>query len=603
MDSLPAYHELDKDVATLVAPYLDTHDLYSGCLVCSHFNQIFGDYLWANPFRDLANRTKPCELVSRFLSASDCHNPEILKRVRIIDMRALHEIKRDRAHTSDYIIFGTHLKPELFFKFFKNFPNLNCVLLAPTCSEDYGILHGSELPSEYNDIPQLEFFSAAGCTTFNCSLILRQNITKHLIYLDASGTARSPNWRALFTIENLPNIRILKLRGLRLMDTMLPPIVTNSRLQIWSLDLRDNLLTDNVILSLLRSCFLARFPGITYGPLRAADEYLFEHPPFYREADEGADSIHTTMTILRPDNIKLVEWSTPGGLALNILERKNNVEDSLTMVTGITHLYISNNKFTHIGIQYLLSQTNSLQVLDVGSSRTNLPPDVSAGVDVFAQACVIPLLSRKRKSRLEVLRIHHSVITLRPSVISQSNRHDDKEAISNDKTGEKCKINLEKQAPLFDPHHNTRLRSLTLTSIPRKSNNKELFLSLKSFLTRLAAQETKIRHARQNIKSRRAPLLYPGLRNLKLEFLPDEQIAQSSEAGSVTGDGDADSYYQEMARDFSFLNQENSRTSTTRSEQQEEIESVHMVDVVEELKKWRKIDVGRWSGELRIVLF
>lgn len=60
MDHLPAYYEINKDVAMLVAPYLNTRDLYAGCLVYSHFNEVFGDYLWANPFRDLAYKIKPC---------------------------------------------------------------------------------------------------------------------------------------------------------------------------------------------------------------------------------------------------------------------------------------------------------------------------------------------------------------------------------------------------------------------------------------------------------------------------------------------------------------------------------------------------------------
>ncbi|KAI9649079.1 hypothetical protein NHQ30_001646 [Ciborinia camelliae] len=598
MDPLPAYHELNKDVAMLVAPYLDTRDLYFGCLVYSHFNEIFGEYLWTNPFRDLANRTKPCGLVSKFFFASKRLDPKVLRRVRILDMRALYEIRRDRSHTNDCIIFGTYLKPEWFFKFFKNFPNLNCILLAPTCSEDYGVFPGDDLPDEYNGIPQPEFLSASGCTTFNYSLILRQNITKYLIYVDASYTVRNPNWGTFFTIENLPNIRILKLRGLRLTDTMLPPIVTNSRQQIWSLDLRDNLLTDNTIVPLLRNCFLDRFPDIEYGPLRATDEALFEHPPTYREVNEGADPLPTTTTTLRPDIINRVECSTPGGDALNILERKNNVQDNLLMVTGLTHLYISDNKFTALGPQNLLGRTNCLQVLDVGSNRTSLAVGAGAGVDVYAQEHTIRFLSRQWQPRLEVLRIHHSIVTRHASVVSQSHRYDSKEAISNLKIEKTCQTELENQGPSFDPQDNTRLRSLTLTSIPRKSSM-ELFLALRYFIVRLAAQEVTIHDARENVKSRRAPVLYPGLRKLTLEFLPEEHVVRPSD--SVTGHGDVDSYYEELARDFSFLNYESIRAPTRR--QQEEIGVVPTVDIVKELKEWRKIEVRHWSGELKIKLF
>ncbi|QSZ30729.1 hypothetical protein DSL72_000287 [Monilinia vaccinii-corymbosi] len=600
MDPLPAYHELNKDVAMLVAPYLDTSSLYSGCLVYSHFNEVFGDYLWANPFRDLINRTKPCGLVSKFFFTSNHLDPKILKRVRILDVRALHKIRSERAYTNDCITFGSYLKPEWFFKFFKNFPNLNCILLAPTCSEDYGVFPGADLPREYAGIPQPEFMSASGCTTFNTSLVLRQNITKYLVYLDASYTVRSPNWGALFTIENLPNIRILKLQGLRLTDTMLPPIVTNSRRQIWSLDIRDNLLTDNSIVALLRGCFLERFPDIEYGPLRATDEGLFEHPPVYREVNEGADPLPTNMTTLRPDTINRVECSSPEGLELNVFERQNHVEDNLLMVTGLTHLYISNNKFTALGPQNLLGRTNCLQVLDAGSSRTSLAVGAGAGVDVYAQEHTACFLSRKWQPRLEVLRVHHSIVTRHPSVVSRSNKYDGKEAISNLKIEKTCRTALESQGPCFDPYDNIRLRCLTLTSIPRKGS-RELFLALKYFIVRLAAQEVTIHDARENVKSRRAPALYPGLRKLTLEFLPEEHVVRPSQAASVTGLGDADSYYEEMARDFSFLNHDSIRAPSWR--QQDEIGVVPTVDIVEELREWRAIEVRRWFGELQIKLF
>lgn len=186
-------------------------------------------------------------------------------------------------------------------------------------------------------------------------MILNQNITKNLIYLDASETTRSTNWRAMFTIQNLPKLRILKLRGLRLTDTMLPSIVTNSRGQIWSLDLRDNLLTDNVIYPLIRSCFLGRLPSYKHGPLRATDDDLFENPPIYREISESSDPSATATTTLRLDTIHDVEGSRHG---INILERRNNAEDNLLLVTGLTHLYISNNKFTALAPQILLASTN-----------------------------------------------------------------------------------------------------------------------------------------------------------------------------------------------------------------------------------------------------
>ncbi|KAF7907458.1 uncharacterized protein EAF01_005044 [Botrytis porri] len=605
MDPLPAYHELNKDVTTLAARYLNTSDLYLGCLVNSHFNEKFGNYLWANPFRDVAQRKEPCRLVTKFFLASTKHDLKTLKRVRVLDLRALHEIRRDRAQTQDCIVFGAHLKPEWFFKFFKNFSNLNCILLAPTCSEDYGVITGADLPDDDHASPQPEFMSAAGCNTFNYSLLLNHNITKNLIYLDASETARSTNWRAMFTQQNLPKLRILKLRCLRLTDTMLPPIVTNSRGQIWSLDLRDNLLTDNVIYPLIRGCFLGRLPDYKHGPFCAIDDELFEDPPVYSEVNESSDSSPRTITTLRPDSIHDVESSRHG---INILQRRNNAEDNLLLVTGLTHLYISNNKFTALASKILLASTNSLQVLDIGSTRPN-----PSSIDTDTHQHSIPYLSRKWQPRLEVLRIHHSIVTLQPPTTKPFNKNSHSYSDESPITP----TPPDDTTP-FDPLNTPRLHTLTLTSLPRKSpspspTNPNLLPPLQHLLHRLTTQEQTIQDilsTQKPLTNRRAPPLYPGLRNLILEFLPEERVAHYGTGGggrSITNDQDADAYHQELARDFSFLSQEDVSSATATGMGKEKVrkenEGVQEVDIVEELRKWRKSEVLRWGGNLTIKLF
>ncbi|KAF7957725.1 hypothetical protein EAE96_003295 [Botrytis aclada] len=602
MEPLPAYHELNKDVASLVAPYLNTSDLYFGCLVNSHFNEKFGNYLWANPFRDLAQRKEPCGVVARFFVASTKHDPKTLKRVRILDLRVLHEIRRDRSQTKDCVIFGSHLTPEWFFKFFKNFPDLNCILLPPTCSEDYGVVTGAELLDDYDGAPQPEFLSVAGCNTFNYSLITNHNITKNLIYLDASETDLSTNWRAMFTIENLPGLRILKLRGSRLTDTMLPLIVTNFREQIWSLDLRDNLLSDSAIYLLIRSSFIRRLPDYKCGKLRATDDDLFEDPPIYREFDESNDSPLATTATLRYDSIHDVESSRHG---INILERRKNVEDNFLLSMGLTHLYISNNKLTALASKMLLTSTNSLQVLDIGSTRHNPSIGAGSGIDIHAQEHTIPYLSRKWQPRLEILRIDHSIVTHQPPSTEPHNKqpnHSDKAPTIPPIFSDLYQTTPQDPHPPFDPFSNPHLHTLTLTSLPRKSPfSSALFPALKNFILRLAFQESTIQNTQKNLTtSRRAPRLNPGLRELTLEFLPE---VRSSDGGgaSVTGDQDADAYHEEMARDFSFLSQGDVCAATGKGKEAKA--GVHDVDIVEELRKWRKSEVLRWGGKLTIKLF
>jgi hypothetical protein len=102
----------------------------------------------------------------------------------------------------------------------------------------------------------------------------------------------------------------------------------------------------------------------------------------------------------------------------------------------------------------------------------------------------------------------------------------------------------------FIPDTNPRIRSLTLTDVPRKSYG--LVINwLKGFLDLAARQESNIELSAPADRRRGAEML-SGLRVLRLEF--EARRDQPVAAGlSVSGNADADVFMEESAKDFSFF--------------------------------------------------
>jgi len=142
------------------------------------------------------------------------------------------------------------------------------------------------------------------------------------------------------------------------------------------------------------------------------------------------------------------------------------------------------------------------------------------------------------------------------------------------------------------PGMNSRLHTLTLTSLPRWAT-KEFVATLFTFLQHAEVQERNISIARSHISHYRAPPLLSGLRILRLEFLPEKHKAPAS----VSGDVDADTYHQNSASDFSFFSDNDAAPADVISP----LRQATHINVVEDLKKWRKYQVPYWRGNIIVV--
>ncbi|KIM96461.1 hypothetical protein OIDMADRAFT_20811 [Oidiodendron maius Zn] len=159
---------------------------------------------------------------------------------------------------------------------------------------------------------------------------------------------------------------------------------------------------------------------------------------------------------------------------------------------------------------------------------------------------------------------------------------------------------------------NCVIESLTLTGIPTKSYG-YLIEKLIEFLDACRMQEEELSNARVTTH-RRAPQVLPGLKTLRLEFLPPDTLesTRSAARGSISGDADAEAFSAASNEDFSFFSEDIKppiRRLTLGSrgnsdvEQSTDTKEKPLRDVVEELKRARREAGGnKWRGDLELLL-
>lgn len=433
--------------------------------------------------------------------------------------------------------------------------------------------------------------------------------TGALTFLDLSYTDHSTVWTQSFSDLPFEHLRILKLRGLHLTDSCLPKFGIRNGHKLWSVDLRENLLTDAAISS-LSDWFLPKLPLRFSHPTVG----LYRHPPTYHQNQQSSDNSADETMPHRSDTAD----DFLRHMAANPHVIENAETDPLLRHTGLTHLYLADNKITADGVRQLLLLTNRLHVLDVGISRDSKDTLFKSRHAVsWDHGQSYPSLGIANSYHLSSLRIHHSIITCMPTVSPVAGN----EGITSPSTyslrhlyaAEKlARGRTYKGTPGFTPMKNCIIETLILTGIPTKSYG-FLIEKLISFLHACRNQERELANLRTNTH-RRAPEVLPGLKTLRLEFLPPDTIESIAFAGrgSVSGDPDADVFSEASNEDFSFFTDNTERPAQRLSLDSRENSSVGqkstdidgpLKDVVEELKKARReAGENKWGGNLELVL-
>ncbi|KAE9370076.1 hypothetical protein N431DRAFT_30252 [Stipitochalara longipes BDJ] len=606
--SLPTYEDTVKGPNKLifVAPYLGRASLLAASVVCKEWHSIFTVELWSDPIRLTAQTRTPFAKTHLFFMRSSTLSETRRKSVLALDFRPLKLL--ERRFLQDHAKYSQVTTPKYIMRFIPFFENVRFLVMDNMGRNDYEIqqLGETRQPDENN---KLLLLSSTNIPLLDYNLFVSTPILYNIMYMDLSYTVNTQAWNSLLSYHSLDNLRILKLRGLRLTDQSLPFDTLHNSLRLWSLDLRNNSLTDQTIDFLLRECFA---PTLTPNSTVTvdSDEWFYEDPPTYHQRDETDlyYPSHNTEIPVRPDTIdsfilymkRYANLRNPSSVIL--AER-----DPMKQSTGLTHLYLSSNRFTSKGIHKLLSSTNRLQVLDVGTVKANPHSDYHlANTTPFAQPNAASLLDRRTGTRIEDLRIHHSFATCIPTIVQGRLEmgYTPQYLHKAEKFGD-----LELQSAAFSPLINYRLSSVTLTDIPLKSTGPTI-TRLITFLRCCARQEAILLSATTSgpRKTRHSPRLLPGLRKLRLEFL-HERSGSEDIGPSVSGDQDADEFQAQSQGDFSFFADEkmtspvgSSRRGSTWSSKSSIAELVETRDVCEELKIFRQGETPKWGGKLELAV-
>ncbi|KAE8446276.1 hypothetical protein EG329_012362 [Mollisiaceae sp. DMI_Dod_QoI] len=589
---LPSYPEAIRgpDIPSLVAPYLDLKTLQTASQVNKAWCKAMSRHIWADPMRTFASSPHPFYQAARFIEKSKDYATRVRELVTTIDYQPLlarrhaPTLRKEFAHYELYIGFQWILQDCNLFNHLR-FIVIDGMTRAGESNE-------SESPNT-SSRTRILLLSAKHISFNRIENVINRAEFSDLMYLDLSYTCRPEELKLPLSFNNL---RILKLRGLRL--TKVPRFVLDLGTQLWSLDLRDNLLQDNSIMLLLAKCFGEDYPTLSQDrdPLDEV-HHLYDNPPVYHRIKEGS-STTTDFLPLRPDSTSsFINYVADNG---NLLRYSRadvlSFDDPMYIRSGLTQLYLSGNRLHSTIINTIFCSQNRLQVLDIGSVRLDSAQIPYKTIYATDKGC--EKISPVSGSRLQELRIHHSAITQIPTILRDSAPGYDPSSL---KQAEEMysPASWSRLSPLA--HH--RLKSLTLTDIPTKSYGPTI-AQLTALLEECAIQEQKLGAARASMpQNRRAPQVLSGLKSLRLEFLP---AAPAPEMGSVSGDRDADGFLAKSLGDFSFFGGSGGAEWVEKKEEvkrkEKEVEVEEPKDVVEALRVFRRAQKpAGWGGILELV--
>lgn len=421
------------------------------------------------------------------------------------------------------------------------FTSLDSILLDGHADLESSLLvgHGTADPPLLLSIPHWP--SPLPATFFNSASLQR------LVYLDLSGIPGSV--LSLVQPSVLPDLRILKLRGREVDDAALNALATIFRLRLWSLDLTDNRITDAVIATVAAKCFptaslradaycrvegklLSSVIGSSeHGPFVTIQEsewsksfchperFFVDAPVYVAEPESGPQENQT----LRSGGRGVIVRDTADATiqALSEVDGPFRIHDTRN-VHGITHLHVSGNQISALGIAKLLRISNG-QLEELSCDHLPLlPPSAYSGlwpksVKLYGILGAAHLFRPVFSSNLRALKVHHSLVTNIPTLEAEG-----LSTLARIYLSETSLLSRVEQSypETFIPDMNPRLYSLTLTGIPRRSSG-PVITRLLNFLKFLSVQERAIQIASPVSPSWRRPNMLQGLRHVRLEFEPD----------------------------------------------------------------------------------
>ena len=520
--------------------------------------------------------------------------PRTLALVRSLDLRGFVAGAADFSlyYCSTTLSKALRLLPSAF-------PRLACILL-----DGHADVEPEALASPPGDVSSLAAPDAAErerplllsmphCQAKLPASFFASPYLRSLVYMDVSdmpGSLKTPLVQRTLSPANLPGLRILKARGREMDNGTATLLFETFKEQLWSVDLSRNKLSDGALDDMLYFSFpavssrrdnFAVEGRLTYPPGEGSPSFgkfcfvdesewsaSFSHPlrhladaPSYaahahaQDGPQGGASPRLDGRVrIRPDSADAVKAMLSGGLGRHGPSPEQIHElDICRGHQGITHLYLNGNNISAAALASMIrSSPGQLQRLECDTmsfkvheaARPSWLPANARLSGILGWAHVFrPVFS----ANLQVLRIHHSLVTQLPSL-----EVDNLPAMECLWLAETCLLPRAELAypEAFVPDMNPRLQSLTLTRIPRYSRG-PLIEKLISFLRLASLQERVIQDIRA--ANRRGPATLPGLRHIRLEFEPDPREATLVDEPCAEDVLDAAGLLDSRGDDFSFF--------------------------------------------------
>jgi len=514
--------------------------------------------------------------------------PDTLRLVTCLDFRGFAIGSSDFfSHTSGRRIADTFRDlPSLF-------PDLRCIQLDGHRELDPGPLakpRDAKVLSA-SDFQPPRLLSVSWCQVQLPASFFDADYLRQLVYLDISdvpGSLKSTLSPGSLRPSNLPALRILKARGREVDDFTAMRLFMTFTKRLWSLDLSCNSLTDDMITTMVSQCFPAeplqsdshfdsegriRAPGDVgsdnYGRFKFIEEsacsaafshpgrYLVDTPIYYADSNrppQDAAKVRVDgRASLLLDTADAVKRALAGGIgshAADILD-VNNHEICRDRAAGLTHLHLNQNNITSSGLDRLLRLSQGhLEHLECDSvlfqsDLANLPHWLPRSTQVHGLLGVSHLFRPVMSSNLRSLRVHHSLVTLVPTLLAQDVSTMTRLWLSEEFLYPSAEMT---HPQAFIPDMNPRVQILSLTNLPRYSTG-PLIDRLIAFLKLAWQQEEDIK--RVPVSSRRSPPTLRGLRHIRLEFEPDPSEELEDLAG--TEEFDAGEIMNSATDTFSFF--------------------------------------------------
>ncbi|KAK4205739.1 hypothetical protein QBC40DRAFT_1752 [Triangularia verruculosa] len=596
----PSYQEATRhlDWVELIAPYVPIREYARLCLVNRRFYRHLAPRLWNDPLATAstgrpASRDIDLEWFYRFMEHMQHVRQTTRHLVTCLDLRAVE------VGTSELSLYSLSRSFSAYLRMVRvTFPQLRCILLNRHWDVEADDLAVATTPGSNAEGPLM--LSIPQCQVKVPTVFFSSPYLCQLVYLDMSGMAgslRKSLEQRTFGPERYPDLRILKVGAREMGDSTAALLARRFKQQLWSLDLSKNELTDAVLDDLHICAFAAgslrtarhfdvegRFEIIgnqrtpLFGLIRESqwsatfnhpDRYLVDAPDYTRSvADTAPEHVRTRSNgqeQIQHDSEDEIRKLLSGSIRGPPPDREYvRALDVCQSHNGLTHLYLNGNSLTASGlVRLIMSSPGQLQRLECDSVVYDMheaakPEWLSSNMVVSGLLGAAHVFRPVLSSNLQVLRIHHSLVT---QLLSLKPREEGGNGwgLSSMENLWLAEMFLLPRAEMaypqaFVPDMNPRLRVLILSHIPRWSTG-PLIDKLINLLKLASMQERAIQDLSQ---SRRGPFTVSGLRHIRLEF--DYDCREELLMGDSQGDDEeeketANSSEELAAKNFSFFDE------------------------------------------------